>query len=258
MAQVASKGRMDRLLGLLDRHRHGIVGTLLVHTLLMYYLMLWHIPTERPPEDRNEIRVEIIPTELAEELEELLADDGAAPAGEVRSVTGNIAAEVEDRSIAPATERRLAQQVEQDLRELERTEFDRLAEERRERGEEIVMPELDPSKWDKELYMDKAVEPAREEGDIAVWHDLKDPLRAEREIRIPSYKCKGFGQVVVRVTVDRDGRVRNAYIDPDRTRTNDPCTMEEALRSATNATFHRHPDAPDRQPGAIYYRFMPQ
>ena len=42
---------------------------------------------------------------------------------------------------------------------MEQAEFDRLAEERRERGEEIEMPELDPSKWDKAITWNRPRSP---------------------------------------------------------------------------------------------------
>jgi hypothetical protein len=239
-----------------DRNKLGIIGTLAVHTLLLFLLTLWHIRATPRDEDRSEMRIEIVSDERAEELiEQMDQEDEAGMPAEVLSLTQNILAELTKPSFS---QERLSERVEQDLHELERSEFERLAEERRERGEEVTIPELDPSKWDKELYMEKAAEPARVEGSTAVWHDLKEPLRAEQQIQIPAYLCRGFGQVVVQVAVDRSGQVRKATFDPLRSTTRDECMVEHAVNSARRARFAPHSAAPDLQNGSIYYRFMPQ
>ena len=86
-------------------------------------------------------------------------------------------------------------------------------------------------------YMEQAEEPVKVEGATAVWHDLKD--RAERRIHIPAYLCTGQGQVVIRVTVDAEGRVRRAEADASRSTTTDGCMVEHALSSAQEARFAR-------------------
>ena len=244
---------MTAFLDWFERHKAGIIGTLLLHTLLLFALTVWSIRSTPREDEVSDLRMEVIDPEVAEELLAQMERELAGIPEEVKNLSSNITAEA-NRPTYNAE--RLAQRVESDLRDLEQAEFDRLAEERRERGEEISIPELDPSKWDKEQYMDKAVEPVKVEGATTVWHDLKD--RAERYIHAPAYVCRGAGLVVVAVEVDREGQVRKATIDAGRTNTPDECMLDHALRSAQQARFHPRTQAQDRQTGAIYYRFLPQ
>jgi TonB family protein len=171
---------------------------------------------------------------------------------QVTNLTSNITAELAKPSFSSE---RLAQRVEDDLRALEQSEFDRLAQERRERGEEITIPELDPSKWNKELYMDKAAEPVRVEGATTVWHDLQGRIRADD---VPGYLCRSQGRVAVRITVAQDGSVLKADLDPARSTQADECMLENALRSAKRARFNASPNGSAAQNGTVFFLFLPQ
>lgn len=252
--------RIDAFLDWFERHKYGIVGTVVLHTLVVFSLAMLHMRSEVDEDEISELRVEMAPPMTEEEFKQLEQEleQGKTPTAfeEVKSMSSNITADKVVQRLDPATQQRISDRVENDLKAMEQAEFDRLAEERKARGEEIVMPTLDPSKWDKELYMDKAAEPVRVEGATAVWHDLKD--RAEQRIHIPAYLCPGFGTVVVNVSVDRNGRVTRAEMDKARSSTSDACMAEHALSSAQSASFAPLAKAPDVQKGAIYYRFLPQ
>ncbi len=236
-----------------ERHKVGVIGTLVLHTLFLFMLTVWSIRTTPREDQISEMRIEVVDEEVAQEILDQIERELAGIPEEVVNKSSNITAESTRPNYSPE---KLAERVENDLRSLEQAEYDRLAEERRARGEEITIPELDPSKWDKEQYMDKAVEPVKVEGATTVWHDLKG--RAERYIHAPAYVCKGSGLVVVNVVVDRDGTVRKAELDMNRTNTPDECMLDHALRSAQSARFAAYSSAPDKQGGAIYYRFLAQ
>jgi hypothetical protein len=237
-----------------ERHKVGVIGTLALHTIALFLFTLWSIRTTPREDEISDMRIEMITEEEAQLLEQQMQQDALGVPQQVTNLTSNITAEVKPTF----SQAKLAERVENDLRNFEQQEFDRLAQERRDRGEEVEMPQLDPSKWNKELYMDKAVEPVKIEGATTVWHDLDKPKRVDRNIRVPAYVCKGFGQVVVNVVVDRDGMVRDARIDGGMSTTIDECMLERALNSARTARFAPNSSAPDRQSGNLYFRFMPQ
>ncbi len=146
----------DALLDWFERHKVAVIGTLTVHTVLLFAFTLTGMRNTPLPEERSEMLIEMLPDEqIAEILERIDAGDDYVPQ-QVTNLSSNITAELSKPSFSSE---RLTQRVEDDLRAMEKEEFDRLAEERRERGEEIEMPQLDPSKWDKERYMEKAAEP---------------------------------------------------------------------------------------------------
>ena len=223
---------MTAFLDWFDRHKVGIIGTLMLHTVMLFVLTMASIRTTVGDDLRNEMRLDVVSEEEAMEmLERIEAELSGVPmeAGPVQNLTSNITAELARPGFS---QERLAERVEEELRNLEQAEFDRLAEERNERGENITIPELDPSKWNKELYMDKAAEPVRVEGQVTVWHDLKD---RNREHDMPGYLCRLAGRVAINVQVDRNGTVRRAEFDPSRSANADDCMVEHALNSSGRA-----------------------
>ena len=245
----------SRFLDWFEEHKLGIIGTLTLHTGILFALTWVQLRTTPTESEISDMRLDVMEAIDADELIERIITGESAVPEKVTNLSSNIAAELRP----DYNRQRLAENVQTAVEAEAQAEFERLQKERADRGETAPeIPELDPSKWNKELYMEKAAEPVRVEGATTVWHDLKDPLRAERFIHVPAYICKGFGQVVVHVSVDRDGNVRKAELDATRTNVSDDCMVESALRSALGARFAANGAAPDPQRGAIYYRFMPQ
>lgn len=91
-------------------------------------------------------------------------------------------------------------------------------------------------------------------GRVTVSFSLANPVRTSRHLDIPAYRCEGGGEVVVEITVNRDGEVTNARIREG----GDACMRESALRSARLSRFNIDPSAPARQSGTITYIFIPQ
>ena len=241
---------MDTFLNWFEEHKIGVIGTLAVHSALLFVFLLSNLRSIPREDERSDMRIEIVDSEEAEELiEEMQNEEVVAADRKVTNLTSNITAERTMRSYSP---QRLAQQVEEEVRRMEQEEFDRLQEERRERGEEITIPELDPSKWNKELYMDKAAEPVKVEGTTTVWHDLEGRVREED---VPGYLCPSEGRVAVRVIVSAGGDVTKAEIDQARSAQADECMMEHALRSTKRARFS---SGPEGQKGTVFFLFLPQ
>ncbi len=234
-----------------EEHKVAVIGTLTVHTLGLFALTVLHMRTTPREDEISEIRMELISEEEALQIQEAIQREALGIPQEVKNLTSNITADVKPTF----SQAKLTERVENDLRAFEQEEFDRLAQERRERGEEVEMPQLDPSKWNKELYMDKAAEPVKVEGATTVWHDLQGRVR---ENDVPGYLCRTQGRVAVRITVDRSGRVQKAEVDPSRSANADECMIEHALRSSQRARFNALSSAPDPQKGTVFFLFMPQ
>lgn len=242
----------NALLDWFDRNKVAVIGTLTVHTTLLFLLMLLSMRNTPLPEERSEMRIELLADdEITEILERIDAGEDYVPQ-QVTNLSSNVTAELAKPSFSSE---RLAQRVEEDLRAMEQAEFDRLAEERKERGEEIEMPQLDPSKWNKERYMDKAAEPVRIEGATTVWHDLQGRVRAND---VPGYLCRAQGRVAVRISVDRTGTVLRADVDAARSSQADDCMLEHAMRSVKRARFSPSPSSADPQTGTVFFLFLPQ
>ncbi len=235
-----------------EEHKAGIIGTLALHTAVLFVSTLLFLRSEPREDEISDMRIDVIAEEEAEQIMQRIQDEADGVPEKVTSLTSNLTAEIKP-SFSQA---KLAARVEEELHALEQEERDRIEQERRDRGEtDPVIPELDPSKWDHERYLNKPAEPVKVEGSALVEHDLRDRVRGEAK---PGYMCKDQGRVGVRVEVDRDGRVRKAELDKASTSTTDECMLELALRSARETPFNASGSAPDPHRGLITFRFVQQ
>lgn len=71
----------------------------------------------------------------------------------------------------------------------------------------------------------------------------------------PTYNVKETGKVVVKIKVDREGRVRDAQPGEAGTNLTDKAAWDAAVKAAKNTQFNMKPDAPEFQYGTITYIF---
>ena len=246
----------DRFLDWFERHKFGVVGTLMLHTFMLFAMAMNKLPKENEAKARDEMVMELAaPEDLPPDP---MLEPPLSAAVEVKNLTSNITAEVQPRiRMYPGAQAQaeMASDIEQELLDFEAAEFHKRDSARKAQGKEVVMPALDPSKWDPKLYLPKKNEPARVEGLTTVTYDLTG--RTDTYLDVPAYLCMGQGAVVIRVAVGADGSVRKAEIDEGRTRADD-CMRENALRSAQTARFNAAASAGDPQRGTMTYIFLAQ
>ena len=245
-----------RFLDWFERHKFGVVGTLMLHTFMLFGMALSKLSPGNEAAAHEDMVMELAaPEELPPDP--MLQPPLSAPV-EVKNTSSNSTAEVRPQMRlypGPQAQERMASDIESELREFEAAEFHKQDSARKAQGKEVVMPQLDPSKWDPARYMPKKNEPARVEGLTTVTYDLAS--RTDTELDIPAYLCIGQGAVVIAVAVDRDGRVVRAELDEERTHADD-CMRESALRSAQEAHFSASSTAPAPQRGTMTYIFLAQ
>jgi outer membrane biosynthesis protein TonB len=248
---------LDRTLDLFDRHKYGIIGTLMLHTLLLFVLNVSKVRDRVPQEAPDPILLVMDSDEPAPDQQQEQPGEAPLTPQQVTNLASNTTAETSpERSLSRAAREQMAKSVEKDLLDMEKEEFDRLAQERKAQGKEITVPELDPSKFDKNRYMDKTPKPVKVEGLTTVSYDLVG--RTDIVLDVPAYLCKGSGKVVVRVAVDRTGSVTRAEVDAGASTTVESCMVDNALASATGARFSSSSSAPQPQRGTITYIFLAQ
>lgn len=243
---------MHGFLDWFEDHKYSIIATLTIHSCLLFLFSLSTLSNVPEKATMAEAYVEVIPPSEVEQFIQRIEHPELSENTQVTNATSNITAQT---SMSRASQARMAESVENDLKAMEQAEFDRLAQERRDQGKEIVIPQLDPSKWNKELYMKNAAEPVKVEGATTVWHDLKDRTRADD---VPGYLCKELGRVAISIQVDQQGRVTKAELDPSRSEGADECMLEHAMASARRARFNGLASAPDPQKGTLYFLFLAQ
>ncbi|MBL8010661.1 MAG: hypothetical protein JNJ64_08640 [Flavobacteriales bacterium] len=239
-----------------DRHKYGIIGTLVLHTAVVFTLAISRLGAGPDADQGNEMRVDVMDAVQAEALLQAIETGTPVPPVQVTNVISDLNAQLRAAQAMPTVSERTAERLENDLRAMEQSEFERLAEERRAAGKEVVVPELDPSQWDKDRYLPKEQPPARAEGPATVSYDLKG--RRPEVLEVPAYLCTGSGRVVVRIAVDRSGSIRRTTLDKEATTVTEECMMDYALAYAGEARFDRSATAPEEQIGTITFLFLPQ
>ena len=91
-------------------------------------------------------------------------------------------------------------------------------------------------------------------GSVTVSFSFKNPVRYSRYLVKPAYRCEGGGEVVVKATIDRAGKVLSAVVVSG----GDECMRQTAISAAKGSTFDHNSDAPQKQEGTITYIFIPQ
>ncbi len=92
------------------------------------------------------------------------------------------------------------------------------------------------------------------QGNVTVSYTFTDPTRHAQHLVVPAYQCQGGGEIVVEVTLNRQGKVERAKV----AKGSDRCMSETAINAARHSTFDRNSSAPESQSGTITYIFIPQ
>jgi outer membrane biosynthesis protein TonB len=79
-------------------------------------------------------------------------------------------------------------------------------------------------------------------------------LAGRKKVNLPApQSCSGQGKVVIKIRVDRSGKVTLAEFERFKSTTFDQCNIDNALAAARKATFNSDSDAPEIQTGTITY-----
>lgn len=98
---------------------------------------------------------------------------------------------------------------------------------------------------------------SKAKGRVTVSYSFRNPVRTAQYLDIPAYRCENGGEVIVNVTINRNGDVIAASVDKGRSAA-DECMWETALESTHKSRFNIDTSAPERQTGTISYIFIPQ
>lgn len=139
-----------------------------------------------------------------------------------------------------------------------------ITSEKTEEGKEVDLFSSSAEKRDVLSDLkDEPVEESEDEGELqkeiytgssTINYDLKD--RYELRLPNPIYTCIEGGTVVVNITVDQEGHVKEAGINKRKSKTNNQCLWETALEYARRARFNTSYSAPKSQKGTISYQFQ--
>lgn len=107
---------------------------------------------------------------------------------------------------------------------------------------------------EKDSKDDKKQTDKKVKGMVTVSFSFTNPVRYSRHLIKPAYRCEGGGEVVVKVGIDKTGKVIYAYVEEG----GDECMRQTAVSAAKGSRFDHNDNAPAKQEGEIRYIFIPQ
>ncbi len=224
-------------------HRVGLSVTIIIYLLLGIAFLASKIFVGSPSHTQGFI-IDLQDEAEQAEPEKTKPDDGSAESFDWKSVqnrTSNENALKDDRGTNMSAVSSSASEAERKM------QANREAYERGLR--EAAALSASDSKSKESTRQDSKVS-----GRVTVSFSLTNPLRHERYLVKPAYRCEGGGEVVISITVNRTGEVLSAQLVGG----GDECMQQTALRSARNSLFDINESAPARQSGTITYIFIPQ
>lgn len=250
------------MLRFLKRHKFGVLGTLLLHFLLLFATTQWYMPSA---DGSNEQYLVLeFPEEPAEELIREKVKDQTAPDNSQNDASNKAVNEAapdvkegDYNNFNDNAKASVDEQIEQELKELEQEVLDN----QRAQGYGYTPEEaanLLNNKRNKSLDNEASQKPRSEaayKGNTNITYKL--PNRYDVDLKVPVYLCQYGGVVVVNIAVDNRGRVISAKIDSESSSTTDNCLTKAAIKGAKQTTFNTI-NASGVQKGSITYKFITQ
>lgn len=249
----------DHALHLLWKHRWGLIGVVFIHlAFVIYSRNKVVIPYQSILQAQENAEVEVNVATPEEEKQLVPLDQ----LGQVSNMDYNVAdkrTDVEGRYDSRFDQKTVDQNVYDELKALEKAEFEKLGtnmnpedpntSKQRENSGEV-------KKNNTNVSTEKG-SGAAPKGTTTAEYDLAG-RRNEGAIPKPSYTCIGSGKLVVKIKVNRSGKVTGARVDDAASSYTEECMKLGAEKYAMRAKFEASATAPEPQEGTITYRYISQ
>lgn len=239
------------------KYRWALIGTFFLHLGLMLYMNTLEVPAPYQPLGQ----LEEIPIVLEPQPEVKPEDKKDPQLIEQNGKVSNVAANERDKTGETNKRydaRNLDEQVEKELRDFEKNAFNELAAGRK--TDVVINDEKDKSKVKEKTNENTTnandVSKVRAPGRVTGKYDLGG--RAHEYFAIPAYVCKGSGTIVLRIKVNRNGKVTGAEIDQSASSYSEACMGENSIKYVYKCKFEAGTQWPEPQTGTVTYTFIAQ
>lgn len=260
---------MDKLLDFIERHKVGIIATLIIHVAVFIYFQVatykelvlfepWDFVSaqKEAPDD-----IEISPDQIETPEEQMLFDNQEEISSFVKDENdARERSKEENVKYTSYSQGGNSETIEKNYEQQLKDEIRRQREEKDGKNKP-AQADVEPEKTkpeDSSPGKGGAASTKGVEGKTLVSFDLSNrhPLNHnDWYIRNPGYTCGNVNGVVkVAITVDEGGRVVAATVTESQSATN--CMKQKAREYALMSRFNYSSSAPSKQEGVITYRFV--
>lgn len=249
------------------KYKWALIGTVLLHCILFFGFRQFRFESRYEPLDLTEMPVLFEPEDLKKL--ELLQQDQLDQNSENEKVENKTFNEADQRG---QSEERydsrnfsgLNESVDEEVRNFEKQAFEDMKADRESKygvpdyaTKETTSKQKPDSKSNSNTNnAENTSRTLNTTSRVAASYDLSG--RRDEFFAKPSYLCKGQGKVVVKIKVNRSGRVVAAELDAAASKYTEECMGETAKKYAMRCKFEASTKYADPQHGTITYTFIAQ
>jgi hypothetical protein len=250
------------VLDILDRHKAGILGTIVIHLLFATIILVMKINSIK--EHESAVMLDLLSEEQVKELMQPEESKQKQPVQTTEEFLKKTEQEyLGAKNIGTNEADKVASdKIDQMVSELknELNVNDQPAANWNAKPQETPKEESTSENLTKEESTDvsKNVTGVRTfyKGPTTVSYFLEG--RYHQYLPIPVYKCQGHGKVVMKIEVNQQGFVVNLDVNKAQSEIPDECILETAINAARSTRFNVKKDAPPKQQGTLTYVFIAQ
>lgn len=251
---------MEKVLDFIERHKEGLLGTIIIHLVVVTVILIMKINTIQNKESALTVNL------LSEEqVQELLDPEENKE-------------QIQNKPIYTPAEREYLQARNIGTNEADRKASDRIDQMVNDIKNELNIKDPSPSEMkstssqsspSEDALPDKTVKEEKTKitrsttgirtfykGPTTVSYYLEG--RYDVRLPIPVYKCQGNGKVVMDIEVNQEGYIVKFEIDRARSNIPEDCIMETAEKAARTTRFNAVSSGPSTQHGSLTYIFIGQ
>ncbi|MDP4207218.1 MAG: hypothetical protein Q8928_00255 [Bacteroidota bacterium] len=251
------------MLDFIERHKIGILTTIIVHLLLVTLFLVVQFGTLKKTKKETQVEIDFVDPAIMEKAvqqkkEEIRNQAKQEPAKDLEKEGGhtrNIAVNEADKDAHKSIDKMV-----QDIK-TEMNIKDRSAAEKNNQPATRQLPPAD--KNDVAAIPQKNVGTVNAKGEHTFYKGATTISyflegRSHVYLPVPVYQCQGSGKVVMDITVNPNGYVISTSINKAESKITEPCLIDAANRAALSTRFNAKGSAPDKQHGKITYIFIAQ
>lgn len=248
-------------IGFLKRNKYGVMGTIAFHMIVIIMLLAFQLNTKTKFLE-TEIFIDI-PPELAEQflkeeqekIEEAIEEKNSEISKSVDELLRSIAVNQNVKKSDSDPRKNLDKMIDDIRKDLEQYGSDDAAEGSGDLNEFKKDSISAEEAREKQKLLD-SLESIEYSGPSSVYYNLEG--RHKIYLPIPVFKCEGEGLIVVRIVVNRAGRVIQSKVLETESGVQDDCLYNAALQASKRTRFNVSTSSPEQQTGKITYQFVKQ
>lgn len=249
------------MLDYIERHRVGILATIVIHLFLVTLFMVIQFGTLKNKKEKQEVLIDFVDPEVMqkaieekkEEVKKLSQQEFIKDLQNEYQAGKNIAINEAENDANQSIDK-MVKDIKGELNINDNRPTEGIAP--LPKIEEIQKKEAVVTSKKPEYTENAKGERTFYKGPTTITYFLKG--RNHVYIPVPVYKCQGSGKVAMEIEVNRNGYVVSATVNKSESQITEECLEEAASRAALTTRFNVNNSAPEKQRGRITYIFIAQ